>query len=83
MQGASQRATADKGTLFLRPDNALDRILVVATFAFESQVHVREVQSTSWNCSWRIAEHAAHRYLFWRRQNGKRMRPALWKEMRL
>ena len=37
MQNASRRASADKGTLFLRPDNTLDRILASGNVRMESQ----------------------------------------------
>src|SRR5882724_5035485 len=37
MQNASRSASADKGTLFLRPDNTLDRILASGNVRMESQ----------------------------------------------
>jgi lipopolysaccharide export system protein LptA len=37
MQASSRRATADKGTLFLREDNSLERILAVGNVEVESQ----------------------------------------------
>jgi len=37
IQNASRRASADKGTLFLRPDNTLDRILASGNVHVESQ----------------------------------------------
>ena len=46
MQNASRHASADKGTLFLRPDNTLERILASGNVRVESQgVSSAKVQS--------------------------------------
>jgi lipopolysaccharide export system protein LptA len=46
MQSASRSASADKGTLFLRPDNTVDRILASGNVRLESQgVRSAKVQS--------------------------------------
>jgi lipopolysaccharide export system protein LptA len=37
LQSGNRRASADKGTLFLRPDNSLERILAVGNVQLESQ----------------------------------------------
>jgi lipopolysaccharide export system protein LptA len=48
MQNASRSASADKGTLFLRPDNTVDRILASGNVRVESQgvFHESSVQPT-------------------------------------